>query len=85
MAGTESSSVASYVVRIYRHTIQRDERPESIAGLVENVHDNERCAFHSMAELWNILRVSDAHQRVHKSQVDKVPNRSTLHGGKDRQ
>lgn len=53
----KSSDVASYVVRIYRRAAPLDEHPETFAGLVESVQNNARCAFHSMNELWEILRV----------------------------
>ena len=52
---TGKADIASYVLRIYRHTAGRGARPETLAGVVENVHDNQQRAFHGMAELWAAL------------------------------
>lgn len=53
-------NVVSYVVRIYRRTTGRGENPETLTGLVESDHDHEQRPFHSMVELWDILRARGA-------------------------
>lgn len=63
MTGAGKRNVASYVVRIYRRTTGSGARPDTLAGLVEDVDDNKQHAFHSMAELWGILRASGARRR----------------------
>jgi hypothetical protein len=56
VAGNRGDAVASYVVRIYRRIANRDSGGDTLAGLVENVHNNEKRAFHNMNELWDILQ-----------------------------
>lgn len=56
VAGNREGGVASYVVRIYRRITNRDSGSDALTGLVEDVHNNEKRAFHNMDELWEILR-----------------------------
>ena len=80
MTGTGRSNVASYVIRIYRRTTGRGARPDKLAGLVENVDDSKQRAFHSMAELWDILRINGS---GHKTRSSKNPSSSNHPVSKD--
>jgi hypothetical protein len=42
----------NYIVRIYRH---KEDDPQSLFGVVEDVESNGREPFHSYDDLWKIL------------------------------
>lgn len=58
-----NTNVDSYVVRIYRRTARRADDSETLTGLVEDANNSGHHAFHSMHELWDILRAKSVTAR----------------------
>ncbi len=59
----------SYLVRIYR---KADNNPRMLVGVVEEVGANDKKAFHSLSELWNILNpVKNAATQLKKKSNSK--------------
>jgi len=62
-------SMDSYLVRIYR---KADNNPRLLIGVVEEVGVNEKKAFHTLYELWDILNPNRKEPR--KSRKNKKIN-----------
>lgn len=61
----------NYIIRVYRRDIQNSS---GVTGLVENVENEERVAFHSLEELCSILSIIPSKTRE-DLRYDVVPVR----------